>query len=1062
MCPTTPSSELKILKKEVERLKSLFEDSSMNYQSLDADGNIVEVNTAWLNTLGYDEEDVMDKWFGEILSDESKEKFAKEYQTLKTSDARKNLELTLICKDGSKIYANFTCLGNHSNSKSFTGSHCVFQNITKLRLTEEALRASEKKYSQLIELSNVGFFELDPVQKKFTYLNDIIKRVLGVNEESLEDFRIEERLTEISQIHFRDRLKRLNMGLEVPNIVEYEVITRKGETIWIQVHNSHVRNEDGKIRIIGVVQEISERKKLELQLQNYYDTLEQITNNNPAVIFQLRQENSKVAFTHVSSNIKELTGYSEEEIERHPSIIQESMNPEDLHTIIDLMTESAKSGNPAHLTYRLKRADGNTRWVKTVLSPKTNKDNHILWTGVSSDITDEIELKQKLSQSEERYKALVFSAAPGISTMTRTGIVTSVNPRLCEISGYSEEELVGKHFLKIPAFFTKDTSKYLTLYKNAMKGLIPAEPVQFEWKHKNGERRWGEGFLSAIIQDKKRVGYQGVLTDTTNRTLQERAEAKRKEELNLLFESAVTLQTVETEKDLYEFLANQVSKLIPDSVIGVTSESDDGGTLRVEAFSSSNKTIYNKILWLLQNNIIGRKFPLNASEPYFEVTGRLSIKHKTIYDLTFGQIPKIICDQMEKVIDLGPIYEISIGTSDRILGGAAILLKKNHEIKDPGIIETLFREASSALIRLRTLKMLDQSEKLYRSLAESSGDWIIRFNKQFKHIYVNQAVLQTFNKSYKDFKGKRCQSLGYSNEYSKLIESRLALTMNENTKSQCDIELTIDGKSDFYEWCFYPELSVKGVVETVLVNARNITKRKEMEGELLETVSKRNKLYSIITHDLRAPFNSMLGFLKILEERYPDLKDEKRLDHIRIVKKAAQNCLSLFNSILQWSTDYKDQESHKPVYFDLKGAVGKAIDLSNATIVDKKLKILNDVAPDTLVHADYNMIYTVLRNLISNATHFSNSEGVIIITALDQKKNVVCKVQDFGSGISKEDIDRILNDKGGVNSPGKSEDSSFGFGLKLTKEFITSNSGKLWIESEPGEGTSVFFTLEKK
>jgi len=1057
------SSESDHYKNEIQRLERLFESSSLHYQCLDADGIILEVNTSWLKTLGYDKDEVIQRWFGDFLSEDSRKRFDRSYKDLLKKKTKKEIELGVICKDGSKLFTEFTCIRNVDKSGVLINTHCIFQNITKLRLTEQALKESEKKYSQLVELSNVGIFELDPYSGKFKYLNEVIKRKFGIKDEAVEDFSIMDFFSEEDKILHHERMNKLINGENIPNVVEYPITDNSGRNFWIQITSSYIHDDKNRIRVIGAVHNITARKQLELERIKYSSTLEQITNNIPAVLFQYKIKNGKISLVYLSSNTKQYTGYTEQQIIEDPSLVTKIIDQKDFDSLIKFLDSASKKGEPAHLTFRLTKQDGTKRWSRTIVSPKELNNETTLWTGISSDITDEMELKEKLQLSEQRYKALVNSAAPGMATLSKFGIVLTVNPRLCEISGYSEDELVGKHFIKIPSFYARDASKYITIYKNAAKGIIPSEPVQFEWRHKNGKERWGEAFLSVLIQNDKPDGYQAVLTDITNRVLLEQKEKQRIKELNFLFESAVKLLNIDNETDLFSSLATQVQKLVPGSIVEVNSISEEGDTLKIEAVSFPDKSRHTKVLRLFENNLTGRTFRVNESSFNYAITGRLGKYNSSIYELALKQIPKVICDQVEKAIDLRSIYEISLGsTRDRIIGGCVILLKKDQEIKNTALIEALFREASSALVRLRTTKGLDRSEKLYRSLAESSGEWIIRFNKEFRHIYVNYAIVKAFNKNTNEFLGKSCSEMGFSKEHTKLIENQLLKTIIENKPSQCAIELTIGGKSDFYEWRFYPESSENGVVESVIVNARNITHRKEMEGRLLEAVSKKNKLYSIISHDLRSPFNSIIGFLNLLKKRYPILSDEERLKYINIIEESSQNCLSLFNSVLQWSSEYETAESIKPVFFDLSLLIRKVIDLNKAAILENELKIFNEVSSGTIVIADYNMIFTVIRNLFTNAMKFSKNGGAIIVSALDQKNNVVCKIQDFGIGMSEENVEKILRKNVRVTTTGTNGTTGFGLGLKLSKEFIENNNGRLWIESKPGKGTTVFFTLEKE
>jgi PAS domain S-box-containing protein len=1056
MSTSTNPGRRKRIETELTRLEELIESSTLNYQCLDHAGNIVKVNSSWLKTLGYSEEDVLNKWFGEFLTAEARIQFKQKYGDFLEKKENSNIELTIICKDGSRIYADYSCIGIDARDGTVFYSHCIFQNITKLRETEQALQESEKKYSQLIELSNVGIFEYDVHQKKFTYINNVIKKELDIDPGGSSIPDLTAYLTSDSQVNFNNRIEQLQNGKTIPKSFEYQMINAKGEKIWVQLSNNYI-HKDGKLYVIGVAQNITSRKTLEIELKDYHQRLEQITRNLPAVIFQFTKEKGKPVFQYVSDNVKDYSGYTKDQIISNPKILTGLIKPEDYAEFSKAIEGAEKTGLPVHLNYPVTTEDGKHRWSRTTMSPKILNKNNILWTGISNDITEEVEIKEKLAKTEARYKALVNSAAPGISTMSHSGIVTSVNPRLCEISGYNEDELVGKHFLKIPAFYKKDAPKYLKLYHDAKKNIIPEEPVPFTWKHKNGDKRWGEGFLSSIKEHDKIVGYQAVLTDTTNKVLLKKQEEQRIREIELLFQAAVKLLNIEDEKILFEFITDLLAELIPDSYIVVNSVSDSMDILTVETVSVPGKPVYMNILGLLENKISGRQFKITSDTFNYAIEGRLMSYHDSIYELAQKQIPESVCIQIEKLIKLGSIYEISMGTSKQIMGGCAILLIKGHTIENAGLIETLFRYVSSTLVRLRTKKKLDLNEKLFRSLAESSGDWIIRFNKEFQHIYVNQAVIRAMKLSPHDIIGKKCEQVGYSGEYSRIIELRLSETFKTRNHTQCEIEMHVDGKSKFYEWKFYPEDNL----ETVIVNARNITERKEVEGRLMDSVSKKNKLYSIISHDLRAPFNSIINFSNLLVSRYSELSDDQRLKYINIIDESSQNCLQLYESLLAWSMENNEKDIIKLAYFDLGGLIKKTVGLHHASILEKEMNVSFSTGSNMIVHADYNMIYTVLRNLVSNAIKFSRPGGTIIISLLEETESVVCKIEDSGNGMSADLISTVLNTNKANRTTESRGLSNSGLGLRLTKEFVEYNGGRIWIDSKEGKSTTVFFNLPK-
>lgn len=1054
------------LRNEVIRLEALFETSSLNYQCTDSQGNLIKVNASWLKSLGYSEDDVLNKWFGDFLSEDSARRFRSILEETVNKNINEQIELQIRCKDQSLIAADFKCLGALLKGDTPTGIHCVFQNITKLRQTEKALEDSERKYSQLVEQANVGIFELDLRSMKFTHINETIKRILGLTNENIGNFKFEDVLSPEGKLDFKE-WKSSFRSKEIPSsIIEYEIISQNkenkiGESLWVQINNSYLKDSKGIYKIIGVAQNITERKKLESELQNYHNNLEHITRNSPAVIFQVSIQAGKLGLDYISENISNYIGFNAAECNADPSLMYQRLNKEDLNRCTKILKEAKKENKSAEIEYQFIRRDGETLWIRSILSPQLNEKGEVTWTGVSTDISKEVELREKLRRTEQRFEALVNSASPGISTMSKIGIVNGVNPRICELSGYSEEELLGKHFLQIPAFYTRDALKYKALFKDAQKDIIPLEPYLFEWKHKNGTKRWGEGYLGIMRQDGKKIGYQAVFTDVTGRVLLEKEARERQDDLNFLFEATVAMLDIQSENELYAFLAKKIRELLPHATVEINSVAEDGNSIRIESVAFPDTKSHNRAFKIMGNQLVGRTVPLPTSSYSFTQTGRLFKLEDSLYELLTGNLPKLICDGIDGILGPGIKYGIALGSPKKMVGGAVIFIKEGETIPNPGIIETFFQGASEVLKRIRAVNQLNLTEKQYRSLAESTGDWIIRFNSKFEHVYVNNAVSQAFKKEPAEFAGKTCNNMGYSIEYSRLIEHQLETVFLQGNPSKCDIELQLSNETIFSEWCFYPELSGNGNVESILVNTRDISERNKMEGELLAHLSKKNQLYSIISHDLRAPFNSMLGFLNLVDQKLENLSDTAIRNYLKITKESAESCLNLCNQVLEWSTECNNEDSIKPVYFDLKVLIDQALHFSNASIEEKQIRISNNVDFDTLVYADHNMINTVLRNLFSNAIRYSEKDGNIIISAQNKKDQVVCTIKDFGKGMDPSTLDLVQK---GIKAPPTTDNINIkrsGLGLKLSKEFIEHNSGELRIESHLGEGTTIIFSLNK-
>lgn len=239
-----------------------------------------------------------------------------------------------------------------------------------------------------------------------------------------------------------------------------------------------------------------------------------------------------------------------------------------------------------------------------------------------------------------------------------------------------------------------------------------------------------------------------------------------------------------------------------------------------------------------------------------------------------------------------------------------------------------------------------------------------------------------------------------------------------------------------------------------------INKVLEQTMERLEISNATNsKLSAIIAHDLKSPFNSLLGFSDLLLKNihvYDISKIENQIQHIH---KIAHNTYSLLLDLLSWAKALSGQLIFEPQSIDLKEICIEII-RSFGDISDKKnIKISLSVHLNEKIMADIHMLQTILRNLISNAIKYSESNGQIYIYTVTNQEYVTIVVADNGIGIAPNDIEKLWDIRKQFTTLGTANESGSGFGLVLCREFVEKHGGKIWVESEPGKGSEFKFTI---
>jgi PAS domain S-box-containing protein len=252
----------------------------------------------------------------------------------------------------------------------------------------------------------------------------------------------------------------------------------------------------------------------------------------------------------------------------------------------------------------------------------------------------------------------------------------------------------------------------------------------------------------------------------------------------------------------------------------------------------------------------------------------------------------------------------------------------------------------------------------------------------------------------------------------------------------------------------------------VVLNVRDITERKQIEQALKESEARlsklnatKDRLFSIISHDLKSPFNSIMGFSQLLVEQI-HRKDYEGVDHYaRIIQNSSQRAMDLLTNLLEWSRTQTGNIEFNPAYIELVTLIQETMDLLSDSAEQKSVTLSGRLPHHLPVLADKAMIETILRNLISNGIKFTRAGGSIVISAIQTNEYVKVSVSDDGIGIGEEDIQRLFRPETHLSTLGTSKEKGTGLGLLLCKEFIDMHEGNIWADSKPDKGSTFCFTI---
>lgn len=365
-----------------------------------------------------------------------------------------------------------------------------------------------------------------------------------------------------------------------------------------------------------------------------------------------------------------------------------------------------------------------------------------------------------------------------------------------------------------------------------------------------------------------------------------------------------------------------------------------------------------------------------------------------------------------------------------------------------------------------SIKEEDNREYFYNSILCNIGDPIFVKDDQSRLLIVNDAFTDIFGLKKENMIGKTLA------EYVPIEEQESFLKI--------DKQVIEDGIENINE----ETLTVNGG-ETQIISTRksrfidtdgkkyligamhNITERKKSEDSLKENEKLLNelnitkdKLFSIIAHDLRSPLNNIIGLLELLLEKAISFEESKQ--YISILNSSAKNTLVLLDNLLSWATSQTGKICFNPEKILFSNIILETISLNKLQADTKNISLSYLSSNEIEVYADADMLKTVLRNLISNAIKFSNTGDHVRVFAILKQDHVEIAISDDGIGMNEEKREGLFKIISNTTTLGTANENGSGLGLVLCKDFVEKHGGKIWVESEEGKGSNFKFTLPLK
>lgn len=270
------------------------------------------------------------------------------------------------------------------------------------------------------------------------------------------------------------------------------------------------------------------------------------------------------------------------------------------------------------------------------------------------------------------------------------------------------------------------------------------------------------------------------------------------------------------------------------------------------------------------------------------------------------------------------------------------------------------------------------------------------------------------------------------------------------------------GANDFISKPFNKEeLIIRVTHQISLVAAKRLILSKT--EELQRTIAGRDKLYSVIAHDLRSPMGSIKMVLNMLILNLPSEKiGAEMYELLTMANQTTEDVFSLLDNLLKWTKSQIDKLNVVYQDVDLVEVTDGVIEIFSMVASLKKIRIHEMKPEKMMVNADIDMLKTVVRNLLSNAIKFSKENSEVLVKMEEVDGMAVVSVQDYGCGISEEGQKKLLHTDTHFSTFGTNNEEGSGLGLLLCKDFVVKNGGKLWFTSKEGEGSIFSFSIPVK
>ena len=628
----------------------------------------------------------------------------------------------------------------------------------------------------------------------------------------------------------------------------------------------------------------------------------------------------------------------------------------------------------------------------------------------------------------ELFESVWTNSSDALRITDAKGVIVAVNDAFCRLVGMQSEELVGKQFT-ITYDSSIDPSALLTTYC-----------IKFN-----------EGKWSPVTNKQVRVrGGKEIYAETSNSFIKgSDGETFVLTAIRDVSERHATKEALKKSEQRYQELVNNAGQGIFQSSVDGRLITANGALLKMLGYDSFEELASHDL-----------------AEVYASPNDRQAV--------TMILSEKGSCTNLELRLKRKDGTLITVLENSRVVRDA-----NGNIVMFEGMLENITKRKLADDARRRAQEDLQHERNQLRTLIDNLPDLIYFKDKQGRYVLNNRAHLRSLGverqdevlgKSTFDFNPPELAKQ-YQDDHMHIVNTGEILFEKEEPALHKDT-----GEQRWHLTSKIPLMDSQGTVTGVVGISRDITDRKDLQARVQDSLSalqasreslaqlnaQKDRLFSVLSHDLRSPFTSILGFCEILVTDGDTLSETERKEFLTYIRDAAQRQLALLNRLLDWSRLETGRIKLDIQEIELNSLVKSCLTTHLGTSRQKEITLRSTLPAMTKVRGDQVLLMQVFNNLLGNALKFTPHGGVISIDLAEEKDDEwVLAVRDTGRGIPKDDLKKLFKVEEKYTRPGLDGEQGTGLGLSLVYEIVKQHNGSITVDSELGQGTTFTIRLPR-